>query len=611
MILGQQLEHDPSLKKPQRLFFILFGCLFLIAPFYYQPNLGGEGLFLPYNGAIWIVASWIIASASFLIYKNQQIILPKYWLGLALFPIGALATGFVADKNNPTEWIVRLSVIIGGYLFFLSLFQFQLKSKHIERSLYIILAMGLIAATYGIIQALTGASNLSFLMPVSPNHLPVGIFQQVNLQASFMATFLVLTYYLASRPTLRSFSFIIQATLVIAALTASYNIAISGSRVGLLGAGLGLTCLVIGRWKLFRQAKTIFFALTIATILGGVLGKSGLEKAAAKVDRAVAHTSSDSEIGGIRADVRWHIYNLSLNIFAQAPLIGHGLGSFQKVFQEERIEYQQQTDSSLRSAPRFSHPHNELIFWLVEGGIVSIIGILAAAIFTLVQLFKAGWQRGWGYSALLLPLVFHTQVELPFYISNTHWFLLLFLLFLTHQHGKKSITTEKLSMAAQRTIPISFATLSIFATITLIQTQIASAGIVSYLQRNQSQPQYLRSSLESAYFREYTTYLLLRRNMLISASKNNKKPAQDYINWAEQSVKVTPAIVTYRDLAIAYDIIGKEEDRDQVLNKALSMFPTHSGLLELQQKLRIKGKNALKVKSAESSSQAQPQASQP
>jgi O-antigen polymerase len=602
MILGQQLEHDPSLKKPQRLFFILFGCLFLIAPFYYQPNLGGEGLFLPYNGAIWIVASWIIASASFLIYKNQKIVLPKYWLGLALFPIGALATGFIADKNNPTEWIVRLSVIIGGYLFFLSLFQFQLKSKHIERSLYIILAMGLIAAAYGVIQTLTGATNLAFMMPVSTNHSPVGIFQQVNLQASFMATLLVLTYYLSSRPTVRTFSFLIQATLLIAALGASYNIATSGSRVGLLGAALGLLCLFIGRWKLFRQTKIIFIALIIATLAGGILGKSGLEKTADKVDRA---------IGGVSADVRWHIYSLSLDIFAQAPLIGHGLGSFQKVFQEERIEYQQQTDSSLRSSPRFSHPHNELIFWLVEGGIVSIIGILAAAIYTLVQLFKAGWQRGWGYAALLFPLVFHTQVELPFYISNTHWFLLLFLLFLTHQHGKKSVKTQKLSMAAQRTIPISFVAISIFTTITLIQTQIASAGIVSYLQRNQSQPQYLRSSLESAYFREYTTYLLLRRNMLIGISNHNKKPAQDYIDWAEQSVKVTPALVTYRDLVAAYDIIGKTKERDQVLNQVLSIFPTHPDLLKLQQLLLEKDKNALKVKSAESSSQAQPQASQP
>jgi len=602
MILGQQLEHDPSLKKPQRLFFVLFGCLFLIAPFYYQPNLGGEGLFIPHNSALWIVASWIIASASFLIYKNQQIILPKYWLGLALLPIGALATGFIAENNNPTEWIVRLSVILGGYLFLISLFQFQLTSKHIERSLYILMAMGLIAATYGVIQTQTGAANLGSFMPVSPNHAAVGIFQQVNLQASFMATCLVLTYYLASRPTLRSFSLLVQVSLIIAALAASYNIAISGSRVGLFGAALGLICLFIGRWKLFRHAKVITAALIIATLLGGVLGKSGLEKTVNKVDRAV---------GGVSADVRWHIYGLSLEIFTQAPLIGHGLGSFQKVFQEQRIEYQKPEGNNLRAAPRFSHPHNELIFWLVEGGIIAIIGILAAAVYTLIQLVKSGWQRGWGYAALLLPLAFHTQVELPFYISNTHWFLLLFILFLTHQHGKKSIAINGLSTSAQRTIPISFVAISIFTTTSLVQTQIANAGIVSYLKRNQSQPQYLRTSLESAYFREYTTYLLLRRNMLIGVSDNNKQPALDYINWAEQSIKVTPALVTYRDLVAAYDIIGKIKERDQVLDKALSIFPTHPDLLKLQKLLTEEDKNVFKTKNDALSSQAQPQATQP
>ncbi|MEM5535415.1 Wzy polymerase domain-containing protein [Neptuniibacter pectenicola] len=602
MILGQQLEHDPSLKKPQRLFFVLFGCLFLIAPFYYQPNLGGEGLFIPHNSALWIVASWIIASASFLIYKNQQIILPKYWLGLALLPIGALATGFIAENNNPTEWIVRLSVILGGYLFLISLFQFQLTSKHIERSLYILMAMGLIAATYGVIQTQTGAANLGSFMPVSPNHLAVGIFQQVNLQASFMATCLVLTYYLASRPTLRSFSLLVQVSLIIAALAASYNIAISGSRVGLLGASLGLICLFIGRWKLFRHAKVITAALIIATLLGGVLGKSGLEKTANKVDRA---------IGGVSADVRWHIYTLSLDIFTQAPVIGHGLGSFQKVFQEQRREYQKPEENSLRAAPRFSHPHNELIFWLIEGGIVAIIGILAAAIYTVIQLVNAGWQRGWGYAALLLPLILHTQVELPFYISNTPWFLLLFLLFLTHQYGKKSIAINGLSTSAQRTIPISFMAISIFTTTSLVQTQIANAGIVSYLKYKQSQPQYLRSPLESAYFREYTTYLILRRNMLIGMSENNTKPAQDYISWAEVSLRTTPAIITYRDLAIAYDIVGQTEKRDTVLELALSTFPINEGLLELQAVLHKKDKKARQAKNDALSSQAQPQATQP
>jgi O-antigen polymerase len=600
MIFGQQLEHDPSLKKPQRLFFILFGLLFLIAPFYYQPNLGGEGLFIPHNSTLWIVVSWIITSASFLIYKNKKIILPKYWFGLALLPLGALITGFIADNNNPTEWIVRISVIAGGYLFFLSLFQFQLNSRHIERSLYIILAMGLIAAAYGIIQSRIGAINLGF-MPVSPQKIPVGIFQQINIQASLMATLLVLTFYLASRPAIHSFSLLIKITLVIAALAASYTIAISGSRVGLLTAGIALTLLLLGRWKLFYHARLLFICLVIAISLGGFLGKSGILHTADKVSRVAG-------IGGVETDIRWHMYSLSWELFTQAPLVGHGLGSFQKVFQDKREVFQQSQKTSLDTAPRFSHPHNEMIFWMVEGGLLSIIGILAAAVVTFVQLIKAGWQRGMGYAALLLPISLHTQVELPFYISNTPWLLLLFFLFVTHQFDKKTISTDTMSIPATKTIPIVFIFISLLMTTVLVKAQVANAGIVSYLKRNQSQPQYLISALNSSYFSEYTTYLLLRRSMILGLKENNTQPAQTYADWAVESLKVIPAITTYRDLVVAYDALGQIDKRNNTLTKALKTYPSNQGLLNLKTVLEKKDMKPSELKTAPTASQALPQA---
>lgn len=580
MICGLQLERDSSLKKPQRLFFILFGILFLIAPFYYQPNLGGEGLFIPHNSSLWIVASWIIATASFLIYKNQVIVLPRYWLGLALLPIGALITGYIAENNNPTEWIVRISVIIGGYLFFLSLFQYQLKSKHIERSLYIVLAMGLIAGAYGVIQSQTGALHLGHIMPVSPEYKAVGIFQQVNLQASLMATLLILSFYLASRPALQNFSFIIKFTLVITTITASFSIAYSGSRVGLISAIIGLSMLLIGRWKLFKNAKLMFSVLTLSVIIGTTLGQSGLTKTALKLDRA---------IGGLHTDVRWHMYTLSWDIFTEAPFTGHGLGSFQKVFQEERADYQNKGGYKLESSPRFSHPHNEIIFWLVEGGVIAIIGILAAAIFTFLQLIKLGWQRGWGYAALLFPIIFHTQVELPFYISNTHWLLLLFLLFITHQSNKKEFKTASLSVSAQHTLPIFFLIIAVTSSISLVNTQVANAGIVNYLKRNQSHPTYLQSSLESAYFREYTTYLLLRREMIIGIQRLETQPAENYIAWATESIKTIPAISSYRDLVIAYHSLKKADQRDQTLEKSLGMYPRDESLLRLKKRFTKNG----------------------
>ena len=603
MFFGQQLEHDPSLKKPQRLFFILIGVLFLIAPFYYQPNLGGEGLFIPHNSALWIVASWVIASASFLIYKTNKIILPRYWFGLALLPIGALITGFIAENNNPTEWIVRIAVITGGYLFFISLFQFRLSSRHIERSLYIILAMGLIAAAYGIIQSQIGAVNLGF-MPISPQKTPVGIFQQVNIQSSLMATLLILTFYLASRPAISSFSLLIKLTLIIAALAASYSIAISGSRVGLLSAGIGLSLLFLGRWKLFYRSKVIIVCLLVATSSGAILGKSGIIHTTEKVSKTVG-------IGGVSTDIRWHMYDLSWEIFTEAPFIGHGLGSFQKVFQEKRATFQQSQNSSLDTAPRFSHPHNEIIFWLVEGGLLSIVGILAAAVVTFVQLFKAGWQRGLAYAALLLPISFHTQVELPFYISNTPWFLLLFFLYVVHQSNKITTSTQAMSYAAKISLPLSFTLIAILTSLTLVQAQVANSGIVSYLKRNQSQPQYLMSALDSGYFREYTTYLLLRRNMFIGLKEKNTKPAHDYIDWATESLKVIPAITTYRDLAIAYDLVGEHDKRDRTMKKALNTYPVNQGLIDLKLKLEQKDVERSKLRNEQGASQAQSQANPP
>jgi len=599
MFFGQQLEHDPSLKKPQRLFFILIGALFLIAPFYYQPNLGGEGLFIPHNSALWIVACWVIASASYIVYKSKQIILPRYWFGLALLPIGAILTGFIAENNNLTEWIVRISVIIGGYLFLISLFQFQLSSRHIERSLYIILAMGLIVSTYGLIQTQTGAKGLSFI-PLSANFAPVGIFQHINLQVSFMATLLTLCFYISSRPSLDTFSILIKITLVLTVAIATYTIVISGSRTGLLACIVSLVLFFIGRLSCYKNRKTILVSLFIAMAIGGYLGKDGIRETTYKINETV---------DGMETDMRWNIYSISWDLYQQAPLFGHGIGSFQKVFQEKRQEYQQNEGWSLGRAARFSHPHNEMIFWLVEGGLVAIIGIICAAVFTFLQLMKAGWQRGWGYAALLVPITLHTQVELPFYISNTHWFLILFLLFVVHQHKKTKASIKALSLSAQKLIPLSFTLLAFLSTNFLIHSQAANAGIINYLKHRQNNPLFLKTAVNNAYFREYSTYLLLRHNMYIGISENNLDPANDYIHWASKSIEVIPAVTTYRDLVIAYNFKGDTFNRDKALDKALNIYPQDSSLLNLKQKIHLNDQS--KLRNEQGASQAQSQANPP
>ena len=63
--------------------------------------------------------------------------------------------------------------------------------------------------------------------------------------------------------------------------------------------------------------------------------------------------------------MRWTVLKTSLALFAERPWMGWGVGSFAAVFLE-------------RAGPlglgSISHPHNELVLWLVEGGLVGLAG---------------------------------------------------------------------------------------------------------------------------------------------------------------------------------------------------------------------------------------------
>lgn len=566
-----------SILFPQTLLFILLVLQFVIAPFYYQPNFGGEGLYLPYNSSVWVVAVWIIAAGAFLISRSHRLILPKYWLGLACLPLGALITGFIVETITPTEWLTRLSVITGGYLFFLALFQFKLSSKQIDQLLYIILAFGMVAASYGFFQVFFSKEIYPFI-PKSPKNIPIGIFQQVNLQASVMATLLILVYYLISRPTLKSSSLLIKISLCITAFLASYLIAASGSRVGLLGVIIGLAILLIGRWRLLTRNKILCIIILVLTIAGAATQTSGLLKSTAKFDRA---------IGGMETDIRWRVYKISWDLFIDSPVTGHGLGSFQKVFQDKRKEYQQQDHLHLGNAPRFSHPHNEMIFWLVEGGLIALSGILIAAIVTFMQLIRLGWQRGLGYAALLIPITLHTQVELPFYISNTHWLLLLFLLFVTHQHGRKNVQTTSLSISANILIPVSFIGIAFFTSWILVQAQMANSDLVKYYASRTTQHELLDKPLNSLYFRDHALFLSLRQKMVEGVKAHDAKPVVEFIKHTEVMLQKVPALNYYIELVNAYHIIGQTELRNKRLQEALDTYEGNSRLKKMEFKFQL------------------------
>ncbi len=118
-----RLERDPHLTPADKLFFLLFGLLFLAAPLYYQQNLGGEGLYLPYNAATWIAALMLTGGGWLYALRRGNLEMPRYWPGLAALPAGLVISGFVTGIFNPTEWLIRLGYVLGGFLLPISRFQ--------------------------------------------------------------------------------------------------------------------------------------------------------------------------------------------------------------------------------------------------------------------------------------------------------------------------------------------------------------------------------------------------------------------------------------------------------------------------------------------------------
>lgn len=557
-----------ALTREQRVFFLTFTLLVLIAPFYYQPNLGGEGLMLPYNASIWAASLITLAAGLISMLKHESFICPRHIGLLMLFPAGLVLGGFLTGIERPTEWLIRLGVILGGILFWFSLFQFRLTRRQVDTAIYLVLAGIMIQGLIGLSQILPD-NPFKGIMPWVSGKVPAGIYQQPNLHASMMATGIALALYQATTPAFLRLRWPFKGLVLMTLLLASANIVTIGSRVGYLGLLIALTLLVASRHRLLIRRK-LTVVLLIAAIAGGAsiglnTSDTGTVRAITKIERLTANE-------GVSGDARPHIYRLAWQTFLQSPLIGHGIGSFQHVFQENRPAYYQQVPNYKLDDKRFSHPHNELLFWMIEGGLLALVSIAAAAVAVVWQLIQMGWQRGAAMAALLAPIALHTQVELPFYISNVHWIMLLILLFLCFQSGKRERGLN-LSRPAQSGIRVTTLVATPLLIMFLAHAVLASAGIVQYMRSKGTQPKHLAPALNDFYFREMGEYFWMRSVLYRELHQNTKEHTQEFIDWAQRYTQQSPDKQLYTDIARAYLHLGEKQRAIKTLTHVRAIYP--------------------------------------
>ncbi|MCU6175599.1 O-antigen ligase family protein [Citrobacter cronae] len=363
----------------------------------YWSNNGGSGLSLPLNITSWIYAAVLAASTAMLLPRRHwRITVPAmgFMLGALILMLLCLLTPGVWRS----EALLVAGALLGGVLVYLVTLQIPLTTN--VRTVLLALLWGscVIECVAFVYQYWhwPGVDYWEFAWRRGTR--PYGIFQQVNLLASFTACGVLLSALLFLRQGGRY-----RIVFGVALVMMGFVLHESQSQTGYLSLAVGEVLLLV----VFPAQRRTLLLLLLPLALGMATGA------------AARHFLSVATVDHLTTShVRWTVLKTSLALFAERPWMGWGVGSFAAVFLE-------------RAGPlglsSISHPHNELVLWLVEGGLVGLAGALC---------FIAGglwlWLHGncWRRACLVaaLPVVIHMLTEYPVRQSSPHWLLLILLL---------------------------------------------------------------------------------------------------------------------------------------------------------------------------------------
>ncbi|WP_145578168.1 PglL family O-oligosaccharyltransferase [Yersinia mollaretii] len=433
---------------------LLYWLIFIIP--LYLPNMGGSGLKVPQNIITWAVMAAVVSSIWLTRPANKSLSLTTTarWLLVALIILG-IPLLYTSEQWRDAA-LSRWFGLLGGWVFYVSLLQYRLPRFHRHWLLYALLIATTFQALIALVQfALPDAVPSWFAYPISAGR-PNGVFQQVNVLASFIATGLALALMLLLLPTFTLASIYYESLRVkglkLLLLLFPALLVCLQSRIGWMsGITIAVLSLLYFRYGDPRRIRWAAGLMTAGLLMGiamlylGVLSPN---------DALIINHGASNQ-------ARYTMLRDTLMMISQKPLLGWGYGGFEYNFQHFRLA--KAPSELITEITR--HPHNELLLWWVEGGVVAFIGTLILLGCGLRLIWQA-LQRDRARSLILnrpvneslalclvlLPLVLHTQTEYPFMLSAAHWAI--FLLLLAQWDRQISVDSERLAFSSTTKIAL-------------------------------------------------------------------------------------------------------------------------------------------------------------
>ena len=529
----------------------------LLGMHFFMHNPGGAGLYLPFNAWGWIFASLVIALGLWQVTLRQRLVISSLqlglWLGALLLLLPMTYPGFELQDYA----IPRLLGLFAGLLFLFGLYQWRLERPTRDRLLYLLLGAVAIEALLGLVQyyLLTPGNWIGY---DTRANRPYGIFQQPNVMASFMATGLALAIWLELRkegnPWLQGLCYgvIVSTSLLLVVLQ---------SRVGQLGGLLALILLVP---QLYRQRQ-----------LGRMLGLAGLGIALGLLSLyGLAGAKRGLEIyqsGGMRS-IYWPY---AAKLIAEAPWTGWGYGSFESVFLQHYMADKAQHPAMVQIEYNLDHPHNEFLYWAVEGGIAPMLGMVLMGGALLWRVSRTGWVRGPALLALVTPILLHTQTEYPFYHSIAHWWALLLLVHVLDAEVEEGAEASWREYTYRPWLLLRFAAIAIpLIVVPFMLTAIHTAWVVTQYERGgYKQPALLLDIVNPMAWLTRVEFDVNAVRLAVGLQANNPTELEAYLDWGEAFVRHTPRANIYANMVLALKALGRTAEAESLRSRALQLYP--------------------------------------
>lgn len=538
-------------------------CFFylLMGMHFFMHNPGGAGLYLPFNAWGWIFASLVIGLGLWQVTLQQRLVFSSLqgclWLGALLLLLPMAYPGFdLKDYAIP-----RLLGLFAGLLFLFCLYQWQLVRASRDRLLYLLLGAVAIEALLGLVQYYLLIPG-NWLGYDTHANRPYGIFQQPNVMATFMASGLALAGWLELRgnanPWLKGLRYgvILAASLLLVALQ---------SRVGQLGGLLALLLLVPA---LHRQRRLVQVLGVVALGVGlGIASQYGISG----VKRGLEAYQS----GGMRS-IYWPY---AAKLIAQSPWVGWGYGSFETTFLHHYMADKALNPAMVQIEYNLDHPHNEFLYWAVEGGLAPMIGMVLMGGALLWRVLKAGWVKGAALLALVIPILLHTQTEYPLYHAIALWWALLLLVYVLDAEVEDGLQASGRASWREYVyrpwLLLRFVAIIIpLLVVPFMLTAIHTAWVVTKYERGgYKEPTLLLDVINPMAWLTRVEFDVNSVRLMVGLQASNHAELEAYLEWGQAFVRHTPRANIYANMVIALDALGRKEEARALRREALVLYP--------------------------------------